>query len=216
LKKKIHDPRESRESRSRQFLCVCSFVSLWEFYDCKHYCYWVLVRDVILDCKYSFYISYYLNILQIWGSKAVNDLWIPKKQRICCIFPISHCLYSSICWFITLRGSLFSEPYNLCFPSSFFHLSSYNLVFCWESFVPSMSRMFVTSLPIGVAYWSTIRIPLSFFIHIVDPSIQNQSYILHSDGCWDYTLPVKVWISVLKGGNLPTRQISKSVTTTRN
>jgi hypothetical protein len=61
----IHDPREARESRSRQFSCVCSFVSLWAFYDCKHYCYWRLMRAVISDCNPFFYISSYLNILQI-------------------------------------------------------------------------------------------------------------------------------------------------------
>jgi hypothetical protein len=43
--------------------------------------------------------------------------------------------------------------------------------------------MFVTTLPIGVAYRYAVCCPLSFFIHLVDPPIQNQSYILHSDGC---------------------------------
>jgi hypothetical protein len=27
----IDEPREARESRNRQFSCVCSFVSLWVF-----------------------------------------------------------------------------------------------------------------------------------------------------------------------------------------
>jgi hypothetical protein len=27
----MDEPREARQSRSRQFSCVCSFVSLWEF-----------------------------------------------------------------------------------------------------------------------------------------------------------------------------------------
>jgi hypothetical protein len=93
----MDDPREARESRSRQFFCVCSFVSLWEFYDCKHYCHWRLMRAMTSDCNSSIYISSYLNIFQILGSKAVNDLWILKQQRICCILPISHYLYSSIC-----------------------------------------------------------------------------------------------------------------------
>lgn len=170
---------------------------MWAFYDCKHYCYWRLVRVVTSYCKYSIYISSYLNILHIWGSKAVNDLWIPKQQRIYSILPISHCLYSSICWFIKLRGSLFSEHSILCFPYSFFNLSTYNLVLCWAAFVPSMSRMFVTPLPIGVSYWSTVCSPLSFFIHLIDPPIQNENYLLQSDGCWAYTLAVKVWLSVL-------------------
>ena len=132
------------------------------------------MRDMISDCNYFVYISSYLNILQIWGSKAVNDLWIPKQQRICCILPINHCLYSSICWFIKLRGYLFSEHSILCFPSSFFHLSTYSLVFCWAAFVPSMSRMFVTPLPIGVAYWFAVCCPLPLFLHLADPPIQNQ------------------------------------------
>ena len=49
--RRIHEPREARESRSRQFFSVCSFVSLWAFYDCKHYWYWRLMGDVISDCK---------------------------------------------------------------------------------------------------------------------------------------------------------------------
>jgi hypothetical protein len=64
-RKGIHEQREARESRSRQFFCVCSFVSLWAFYDCKHYCYWRLMRPVISNCNSSVYISSYLNILQI-------------------------------------------------------------------------------------------------------------------------------------------------------
>jgi hypothetical protein len=47
------------------FFCVCSFVSLWAFYDCKHYCYWRLMRAVILDFNSYVYISSYLNILHI-------------------------------------------------------------------------------------------------------------------------------------------------------
>ena len=64
-RKGIDEPREARESGRRQFSCVCSFVSLWEFYDFKHYCYWRLMRDVISDCNYFFYISFYLNIFHI-------------------------------------------------------------------------------------------------------------------------------------------------------
>jgi hypothetical protein len=49
--------------------------------------------------------------------------------------------------------------------------------------VPSISKMFVTPLPIGVAYGFALFYPLPFFIHIDDPPIQNQNYLLHSDGC---------------------------------
>jgi hypothetical protein len=45
------EPREARESWIRQFSYVCSFVNLWAFYDCKHYCYWRLMRAVISDCN---------------------------------------------------------------------------------------------------------------------------------------------------------------------
>jgi hypothetical protein len=61
----IHETREARESRSRQFLYVCSFVSQWAFYHCKHYFYWRLMRVVISDCYYFVYISSYFNILHI-------------------------------------------------------------------------------------------------------------------------------------------------------
>jgi hypothetical protein len=44
---------------------VWSFVSLWAFYDCKHYCYWRLMRAMISDFSSFVYISSYLNILQI-------------------------------------------------------------------------------------------------------------------------------------------------------
>jgi hypothetical protein len=50
----MDEPREARDSRSRQFSCVCSFVILWAFFDCKNYCYWRLMRVVILDCNSSF------------------------------------------------------------------------------------------------------------------------------------------------------------------
>jgi hypothetical protein len=30
-RRRIHGPREARERCSRQFSCVCSFVSLWAF-----------------------------------------------------------------------------------------------------------------------------------------------------------------------------------------
>jgi hypothetical protein len=36
-RKRIHEPREAKESRSRQCPCVCSFISLREFYDYNHY-----------------------------------------------------------------------------------------------------------------------------------------------------------------------------------
>ena len=77
--REIDEPREARERCSRQFFCVCSFVSLWAFFDCNHYYYWRLMRVVISDFKSFVNISSYLNILQIWGSKVANDLWIPKQ-----------------------------------------------------------------------------------------------------------------------------------------
>ena len=141
----------------------------------------MIIKLVLFYCYLKMCCYCYLNILQIWGSNAVNDLWIPMQQRICCIFPISHVLYSSICWFIKLRESILSQHSILCFPSSFFHLSAYNLVFYWATFVPSMSRMFVTPLPIGIAYWSVACNPLSLFLHLVDTPIQNQNYLLHSE-----------------------------------
>jgi hypothetical protein len=61
----IHDPREARESRSRHFFSVYSFVSLWEFYDFKHYYYSRLMRALYLDCNSYVYISSCLNIFHI-------------------------------------------------------------------------------------------------------------------------------------------------------
>jgi hypothetical protein len=61
----MDEPREARESRSRQLFCVCSFLIMWAFYDCNPYYYWILMRAVTSNCNSFIYISSYLNILEI-------------------------------------------------------------------------------------------------------------------------------------------------------
>ena len=189
----MDEPRETRESKSRQFSCVCSFVSMWAFYDCKSYCYWRLMRVVISDCKpLSIFLLIWIycrfedqRLSMIYGSLSNRGSVVFSHQSLFIFkYLLIHWIERiSIYWTFYLVFSFFiSSTYQHLILFSVKKLLCLRWVGCLWLHCP---LVYPTDLQF-------VALSLSLFIHLSDPPIQNQSYLLHSDGCWTYTLAVKV------------------------